>query len=863
MPEQTDQSKSVLVISYGPVPTPEYQTVEGGGMRAWGLAKGLLDNNVGVTVAINGSFPQNLHEHEGVKLTNWNLDDGFANLINSVDSVIVSYNAGDLSVFVVNNIRDDVQLILDAYVPIYIEVSARKAADMPQEYKNYFEDFKRHNFVLKRGDYFLCASETQKFFYTGALSSLGIINPYTYGDHRLLVVPFGIHNIPAKAQNNPYKKLGIDSKKHKTVLWFGGLYPWFRIDEFLATVQTLSQIDETYKFVIVGGKNPFNPNPDLARQYDHTVEFARKNKLIDRHLFFVDWVDFDTRINWYKHADFIISINQPGEENIFSWRTRVMDYVWGETVTLTNGGDPLSEDLLKAGAAIKLNGLSSDSMIKSIQQIYKDPSVLKNVGQALIDLKPTYYWENVTRILPPLMTPENLHYKKEKAFQNEIGFDFGEPSIEQTTAEANTYFAKARKAIKLAPRVASYAKRKGLKQSARLAVTTIKNQTKKRSLPALKQYIFLSNPLDNSGAPLVLTQIVQDLVKAHPRIRRHARVIAPFAVKNRQKEYRDMGVKLEKAVHGLNAPLTGLQLSVKRNDFVLLNTAAVFDNYRHYIFNLLDAGRLKHAYWFIHEDIAQLSVVAPQIAKKEIASKVHKLVESGRLTIMVPSKRVKQDYDSLFNTNKVKSIDLRIDVDDKYIQPKAADDYKKINFLLSGNSSDGRKGHLIALAAFQRFLLKYHAQNPSYYRDFSLNFVAVFDDYVSQQVKSIGQAILGKRLHIHPSLPRDEALRITADCNAVICCSLNETFALYVAEGMAMGHIVLRNDSAGIDEQLEDGKNGFYIDSNDVNQFADVIEKVLNKKLSDEKLQKMGARSESMAAKFLDQDYSRVIDINR
>src|SRR2546430_438740 len=147
------QVKSCLVISYGPVPTPQSQKVEGGGMRAWGLAEGLKRNGVRVTIAINNAFPQELKEHEGIRLVNWGMDQQFADLLNSYDAVIISYCMGQESVFVADNINDSVQLILDVYVPIYVEVSARESKDIDTEYRNYMEDIKRYNHVLRRGDY--------------------------------------------------------------------------------------------------------------------------------------------------------------------------------------------------------------------------------------------------------------------------------------------------------------------------------------------------------------------------------------------------------------------------------------------------------------------------------------------------------------------------------------------------------------------------------------------------------------------------------------------------------------------------------------------------------------------------------------
>ncbi len=853
------QIKSCLVVTYGPVPTPQYQTVEGGGMRAWGLAQGLLENGVDVTVAVNNSFPQEAHSYGGVSLVNWGLDDQFIELINSFDSVIISYCMGDPSVFVADNISDDIQLILDVYVPIYVEVSARESEDTEQEYKNYFADLARHNHVLRRGDYFLCASQTQKIFYTGVLSSLGIVNPRSYRQSRLLILPFGIHNTPAVSSENPYSPLGIDRKKDKIILWFGGMYPWFRADEFLKAVARLSLEEMSYKFVIVGGKNPFNPNPDFSRQYELAQEFAKSNDLLDKNLFFVDWVDFDERINWYRYADFVISINQPGEENIFSWRTRVMDYVWGEVVTLTNGGDPLSEDLLSKGAAIKLKGLTAEEMVSTIKSLYSKSSALPSAKKALASLKPDYYWATITAQAAKLIREGSTPFKEERAFRKSINHTEAGQAMPNT---GSVYFAKARKVIRFVPKAFSYAKTKGLRQSAKLGLSTIRNQTSRRARPHHKQYIFLSNHLDNSGAPVVLLQIVQDLIDKKPSIRKQMRVLAPAATKNRQKDLRDIGVRLEKAAHGLGGPLTGLQMGLRYDDFVLLNTVAVFDNYRSYVFNLLGAGRLKHAYWFIHEDVQQTKVVAPQLYAKENIERIHKLAEEGKLTILVPSRRVKEEYDKLFRTEKVEHVDLRIDVDERYLAPKPAPAYSKLSFLLMGTAADGRKGQLIALPAFQRFLLTHQAKNPKNYRDFSVHFVGVNEDYISQQIKSVGHAILGKRLHVHPSIPKDEALEVTAACNAVICCSLNETFALYVAEGMAMGHVVLRNNSAGVDEQLKEDVNGYFVDSENINQFADVIEKLLSKGTPDKQLMQMGLESQRMAEKFLTQNYSDHISLD-
>ncbi len=850
---QKTQTKSCLVVTYGPVPTSQYQTVEGGGMRAWGLAKGLQRNGIDVTVAVNNSFKQDLEEFEDIKLINWGLDDTFADVINSFDAVVISYCMGDASVFVADRINDDVQLILDAYVPIYIEVSARESKDILTEYKNYAADIVRFNHVLKRGDYFLCASESQKTFYTGVLSSLGIINPRSYREDRILIVPFGIHDDPIDTKENPYEKFGI-KKSDFVVLYFGGLYPWFRVEELLDAMKNMSS-HKDIKFVFVGGKNPFNPNPDFFRQYEKTVKFAKDEGLEGKTIFFEDWVDFNDRVNWYVHADMVISLNQPGEENGFSWRTRVMDYVWGELAILTNGGDPLSEILLKNDAALRLKHLSSEAIDEALLELYENRTELQNIKQNVKNIKPEFYWHT---IVAPMVTHIQAHttpwheestYVKKNDLQPANTFELSEPVNKS---------GKLSKAIRLVPRTISYARRKGLITSVKMSANMAKTQAKKRLRSSQdRQFVFIAHPMDNTGGPLVLMQIIEEFAKKYGGKR--VRLIAPMVLPEHQEKLKKLGVKFEKAAHALSFRMIRLQLGLKKNDFVMMNTIAIYDNYREFILLWLKTGRLNHAYWFIHEDQAQIPATCPSFIEKVTVDKIHNMAKKKKLTLLTPSERTRQEYSKLLNVTNIKSVPLHVEVDKKYLGARPASDYKEINFLLSGTASDGRKGQLLALSAFYYFIANFQQKDPRNYRNFTLDLVAIKDDYISQQIKWIGDSLLGKHLKMHPQVSKQKAMEITSKCNAVICCSLNETFGLYVAEGMLMGHLVLRNDSAGMDEQLKDGVNGYYINHHDIKQFAGVIEKILNKKTSDEQLQKMGVNSQKIIQAYEKHSYIETI----
>lgn len=827
-------------------------------MRARGLAEGLKKNGVDVTVGVNNSFPLELSEHEDIKLVNWGQDEQFAELINTFDAVIISYTMGSDSVFVAEHINDNVQLILDAYVPIYVEVSARESKDIDTEYRHYMDDIVRFNKVLRRGDYFLCASDAQKTFYIGVLSSLGIINPRSYRQDRILIAPFGIHDLPPKATRDPYAKLGIE-KSDFTAMWFGGLYPWFRVQELLDAVLELSK-DPQFKFVVVGGRNPFNPNLDFAKQYEIALEFARKHKLLDKSVFFIDWVDYNDRVNYFKNADVVVSLNQPGQENGFSWRTRVMDFVWGELAILTNGGDPLSEDLIAVDAALRLPELSSEALVKNISDLQKNPKLLSSIHKQILAIKPKYYWQNIMDQVAKLIKAGDKPYAAELAYKTRLGIGFNEELSGPSATPASGTVNKVRKLARAPRKVVSYARHKGLRRSARVAVNITRTQARKHlSANRKRRYIFISHPINNTGAPLVLLQIVEEYARKYGGAQ--VMLVTPSIEPPELAKLHRLGVKVDKAALGISFRMIRLQLGLRHNDFVLLNTVAIYDNYRDFILLWVRTGRLKHAYWFIHEDQAQLPIIHKEFLDQRNLDQMHQLMESGRLSVLTPSKRTKDEYSELLKSDTVRPIHLRIEVPDKCMRQRTPEDYATLRFLLSGTPSDGRKGQMLALAAFHSFKTSYYDKNPVAYRDFKLHLVAIGNDYVSQQIKWISGSLLADNVMVHSSLPKDDAMKVSDSCNAVICCSLNETFALYVAEGMLMGHLVLRNNSAGMDEQLKEGKNGYFIDHTNIQQFASVLEKLLNKKTtSDADLQKMGASSQNIIADYTKHTYLSQIE---
>ena len=396
---QQASGQDVLVISFGPPPIPGVSAVEGTGLRSWGLASALakaVPESV-VTLAIPGWYdlPMMPAEFEGVRIARWGRET-LAEMIAEHDVVVASYCLGDYSVLISDALLEHQVLVWDAYVPIHIEVCARRSVNRASEFVAYEKDRPIWEVCLKRGDYFLCATEAQQSYYTGVLAAIGRINPISYDDDPFLIVPYGVHETEAVLGRRPCSEL-IPAPGAWKLLWFGGVYPWFDIGCLLEAVKVLSK-KHAVGLVIVGAKNPYVDHPDFKKSYERMKKMI-EDPAIAPFVHLVDWVPFHERGNWYLDADLICFANQPGMENLFAWRTRVVDYLWTRTPLATNGGDPLGEEMIAAGAAVRIDATNPEVLADTLAATLDNAKKLAAMRQAADAIREKYLWKNAIRPL--------------------------------------------------------------------------------------------------------------------------------------------------------------------------------------------------------------------------------------------------------------------------------------------------------------------------------------------------------------------------------------------------------------------------------------------------------------------------------
>lgn len=276
-------------------------------------------------------------------------------------------------------VESDAIIIVDAYDPLHLEVleSGKDEGEAERKFLvEYCVDMLTTQ--LRRADYVICASEKQRDFWLGHLGSLGRISPENYdADHSLRalidVVPFGVSGDEAVQTRHGIRDAtdGI-GREDKVIIWGGGVYNWFDPLTLIRAVHQLSERRPSVKLYFLGMKYP-NPDVHESRMAVEALRLANELGLVDSHVFFnTDWVDYDDRINYLLDADVGVSTHSNHIETAFSFRTRILDYLWAGLPVVATDGDGFASIIRENGLGAVVPPEDVDALATALEEIMFD-----------------------------------------------------------------------------------------------------------------------------------------------------------------------------------------------------------------------------------------------------------------------------------------------------------------------------------------------------------------------------------------------------------------------------------------------------------------------------------------------------------
>jgi glycosyltransferase involved in cell wall biosynthesis len=296
-----------------------------------------------------------------------------------------------------------VRVVLDLYNPIVIEV-LEAVVSRPARAQRRIQGLiaARTLAQLAVADLVLCASERQRDLWVGGMALSGVIELDAYRRDPSLrslvdVVPFGIpEGPPPEATGAIRAAFPAIEEGERILLWAGGIWGWL---DAATPIRAVAQLEDTHLVFMGIGR----PSLELTGQegfVGRARELARAEGLEGRRVHFNDgWVPYAERGEWLAEADLGGSAHLDQLEARYSFRTRILDYLWAGLPVVASRGDALGDLVEARGLGEAVEPGDVDGFAAGCRALLGDPARYEAVQGRIAELRPGLVWSEAARPL--------------------------------------------------------------------------------------------------------------------------------------------------------------------------------------------------------------------------------------------------------------------------------------------------------------------------------------------------------------------------------------------------------------------------------------------------------------------------------
>ncbi|MBX9718892.1 MAG: glycosyltransferase, partial [Microbacteriaceae bacterium] len=290
-------------------------------------------------------------------------------------------------------------LVADVYDPMHLEQLEQARSESAHEWRLAVSSATDvMNEQLQRADFLICASEAQRVLYLGQLAALGRINTATYaadGNLRRLVdvVPFGLPAVEPE-RTGPGMRQSVEgiTSEDRVLIWSGGLYDWFDPQTLITAVALLSKRRDNVRLFFQGTQHP-HPGVPLMKVVAESRALAKELGVLDRAVFFNDaWVPYGDRQNYLLDADAGVSTHHLHVETEFSFRTRILDYLWAGLPMVVTEGDHFADLVAREELGIVVPAGDVEALAVALDRILFDEALRRDAVRNIARVRELYRW---------------------------------------------------------------------------------------------------------------------------------------------------------------------------------------------------------------------------------------------------------------------------------------------------------------------------------------------------------------------------------------------------------------------------------------------------------------------------------------
>jgi glycosyltransferase involved in cell wall biosynthesis len=296
-----------------------------------------------------------------------------------------------------------IPLVFDIYDPVLLELM-ETAPDAAAESAT--EEMRSHvrllNQVLRRGDFFICASERQRDFWLGGLAANERIRVSTTADPELRdlidVVPFGIDPTPIRPA--PAGRLSLTAAipalagAERIVVWPGGIWDWTDSQIVLKAMRVLAKSSPGIHLVFFAGRHPSYGHVETSAAKE-TRARANEFQLCGRSVHFIDdYVAYAERGRYLAECDAAVSTHRSNLESRFAYRTRVLDCVWAGLPIVCTEGDVMAEMVAQHGFGIVVPPENAEALARALERISNDENFAASCRARIVAHRRLFDWND-------------------------------------------------------------------------------------------------------------------------------------------------------------------------------------------------------------------------------------------------------------------------------------------------------------------------------------------------------------------------------------------------------------------------------------------------------------------------------------
>jgi glycosyltransferase involved in cell wall biosynthesis len=266
----------------------------------------------------------------------------------------------------------------------------------------------------------MCASERQRDMWIGALASNGRITAHECGDdsyrHLLDVLPFGIPDTPPKkdgAMTLLRNKVPSIQDTDTVIVSSGALWQWHDAATAVRAIARIAEHRHDIHLVLFAGTPQVTEQPK-ALEIEPTRALAKELNVLDRLVHFVeDWVPYSQRGQFLLECDAGVSTHSSSLESHFSYRIRILDYLWAGIPAICTDGDVLASFVARHELGAVVPPKDEAALAKKFELIADDRAFVRGCRHRIKALRPALSWHNAAEPLLRYLQSNHSHNRVE------------------------------------------------------------------------------------------------------------------------------------------------------------------------------------------------------------------------------------------------------------------------------------------------------------------------------------------------------------------------------------------------------------------------------------------------------------------